>query len=104
MIAVTATVRPRDSIQVLHLLEQCLRRHFTSVRTYDNSIVVLVPGVGCVLVTENLTTMRLDFVAEDPSAAALSMEAVEQQLRSSVKDHGLMFAWGNGESVPAQLR
>jgi hypothetical protein len=104
MIAVTATVRPLDSVQVLHLLEQCLRRHFTTVRTYDDSIIVVMPGVGRVLVTENLTAMRLDFIAETPFAAALSSRTLEAQLQAQVGDHGLTFAWDNADTVPARLR
>jgi hypothetical protein len=104
MIAMTATVRPSESITVLHLLEQCLRRHFTSVRIYDDSLVIAVPGVGRVLVTENLTTMRLDFVATSSALAEESMVALEQQLRAQVSNQRIDIAWTRPDTVPARLR
>jgi hypothetical protein len=104
MIAVTATVKPRESISVLHLLEQCLRRHFPSIRAYDDSLVIDMPDVGRVLVTERLTTMRLDFVAENSDAAASSMASLERQLHAQVRNQGLTVAWDRTDTVPAALR
>jgi hypothetical protein len=104
MIALTATVKPRNSVSVLHLLEQCLRRHFTSVRVYDDSLVITMPGVGRVLITENLTTMRLDFVVADAAAADASMIALEQQLHAQVSRQGIDIGWARPATVPAPLR
>lgn len=104
MIALSATVSPRSSLVVLHHLEQCLRRHFTSVRVYDDSLIINVPHVGRVLITENLTTMRLDFVVADPAAAEIAMATLEQQLHAQVSDRGLDFSWNRPDTIPAALR
>jgi hypothetical protein len=47
MIAVTATIK--SSVLVLRLLEQCRRRHFTTLGTCDDSIVVAMPELGRIL-------------------------------------------------------
>ncbi|WP_411698394.1 hypothetical protein [Conyzicola sp.] len=104
MIAVSATVKPRDSVSVLHLLEQCLRRHFTSVRVYDDSLIINVPDVGRVLITENLVTMRLDFVAADSQVAEAAITALDRQLRDQVRNQGLDIAWDHPDTIPAALR
>lgn len=104
MIALSATVSPRTSLGVLHLLEQCLRRHFASVRVFDDSLVISVPQVGRVLITENLTTMRLDFVVADSAAAESTMAALEQQLHAQVSNQGLDFSWNRPDTIPAALR
>lgn len=103
MIAVTATVRPNDSVRVLHLLEQGLRRHFAGFRVFDDSLIIDVPGVGRVLVTEELTVMRLDFVVEDAAAAAATT-ALEAQIRARVHNHSISFAWSRPATVPRALR
>lgn len=104
MFAVTATVHPRESTDALHLLEQRLRRHFMSVRVDDDSLIILFPNVGRVLVTEKVTTMRLDFVAESPDVAAKWMIALEQQLREQVEHQSLTIRWDRPDSVPVTLR
>ena len=104
MIALSATVSSRNSLGVLHLLEQCLRRHFTSIRVYDDSLIIRVPHVGRVLITENLTTMRLDFVVTDPAAAETAMAALEQQLHAQVSNQGLDFSWDRPDTIPVALR
>jgi hypothetical protein len=93
MTAVTAIVRPSDSVQVLHLLEQCLRRHFASIPTLTESLVILVPDVGRVVVTEQLASMRLDFLIDDHNSAAAAMRALEEQLQAQVKHQGLLIDW-----------
>jgi hypothetical protein len=93
MIAVTAIVRPSDSVQVLHLLEQCLRRHFASIPTQNDDLVIVIPGVGKVVITEQLALMRLDFVAANDDTAGAAMRALEKELQEQVRRQGLLIGW-----------
>lgn len=100
MVAITAIVRPTESVQVLHLLEQCLRRHFASVPGLSDALVIHMPDVGHVVVTEQVTSMRLGFVADDATAASAAMKRLEEQVQAQVKNQGLIVSW----DVPAEIQ
>jgi predicted ATP-grasp superfamily ATP-dependent carboligase len=104
VIVMTATVKPRSSVQVLHLLEQCLRRHFRSIQLLDDSLIIQVPDVGRVLVTEQLAMMRLDFLVNDPTAATAAMAALEKHVHTQVRNQGLSISWDSPGTVPTALR
>ena len=99
----TAVVRPTNSLQVLHLLEQCFRRHFQTLRVHDDQILVHVPAVGRVLVTEQLARMRLDFLTDEDEAET-AVAALEAEVRSQVRHQELSIRWERSDIIPAALR
>ena len=104
MIAIAATVRPLDSIQVLHLLEQRLRRNFRGARAFADSLMIPMPGVGLVLVTEQFAQMRLEFVAADEDSATPAMVALEEQIREQAQHQPMSFRWEHPSSVPVAFQ
>jgi hypothetical protein len=104
MIAVTAVVSPAESLQVLHLLGQCFRRHFESVPVANDQLLVKIPLVGEVLVTEESTRIRLEMVTESESTVDLITDALEREVHRLVNHQRLVIAWGRSAFVPSPLR
>lgn len=54
MIALTATVRPIESLVAFPVLGQNLRRHYEHTLLFTDQMFVIFPGIGAVLVTERV--------------------------------------------------
>jgi hypothetical protein len=103
MMAMTALVRPVDSLEVIPLLEQRLRRNFTTLRVREGQLLLHVPAVGRVLVTEQLARIRLDIVAENDRVTS-AVTALDEEIRSQVRYQSLSIDWSESAIIPAALR
>ena len=104
MIAIAATLQPRESPQLLGLVLQRFHRRFPNRRTRDDRTVVQVPALGPVLITEEASRMRLDFVVANEAAAALAVTTLEDEIRTQVRDRDILVRWDRPTIVPAALR
>ena len=104
MIAIAATLQPREAPQLLALILQRFNRQFPKLRTRDDSMVVQMPTLGRVLITEEPSRMRLDFVVANEAAAAIAVTALEDEIRTQVRDRDIFLRWDRPTIVPAVLR
>jgi hypothetical protein len=104
MIAIAATLQPREAPQLLALITQRLRSRFPLLRTRDDSTVVTMPAVGRVLITEERASMRLDFVVDNELAAAVAVNALEDEIHTQVRERDIVMSWHRPTVVPIALR
>ena len=104
MIAIDATLRPQESPNLLQLVRQRFLRRFIRVRTVDERVLVLMPALGRVLITEKEARMHLEFVVENEAAVPAAMDALEQEVRTQVGPSRFSLQWGRTPIVPAALR
>jgi hypothetical protein len=103
MMAMTAIVRPTDSVEALHLLEQCFRRNFTALRVREDQLLLRVPGIGRLLVTDELARIRLEFLT-DSDRVSEAIAALEKTIMGQVSSRSLRIEWAESAVVPASLR
>lgn len=104
MIAIDATLCPQGSPNLLQLVRQRFLRRFIRVRTVDERVLVLMPSLGRVLITEEEARMHLEFVVENEAAVPAAMDALEQEVRTQVGPSRFSLQWGRNAIVPAALR
>lgn len=104
MIAMTATLHPSASVPTLPLLGQDLRRHHEHHLLVVDQMLVLVPEVGQVLVTEGRGRMRFDLVADTEDAVRALMDNLESDLRSLAHAQELLVKWEKCPAIPDSLR
>jgi hypothetical protein len=104
MIAIAVTLQPRDAPQLLGVIRQQLHARFPLLRTRDGSTVVQMPTLGRVLITEDMLSMRLDFVVANEVDAATAITALENEIRMQVRDRDLVVRWHRPTIVPVALR
>lgn len=104
MIAIDATLRPRESPNLLQLVRQRFMRQFIQVRTVDERLLLLVPALGRVLISEEEARMHLRFVVESEAAVPAALDALEQEVRTQVGPGRFSLQWGRMPIVPAALR
>jgi hypothetical protein len=104
MIAIAATLQPREAPQLLGLILQRFQRRFPKLRTRDDSTVMQIPSLGRVLITEEQASMRLDFVVANEAAAALAVTALEDEIHTEVRERDIVVRWDRPTIVPVALR
>jgi|GEM_PF-2832941 len=104
MIPMTATVRPATVRQALPLLGQNLRRHHEHHLLVVDQMLVLVPEVGQVLVTEGFGRIRFDIVAETTEVLPTLMANLESDLRALAHDQDLLVEWERATAIPVPFR
>jgi hypothetical protein len=104
MIAIDATLRPNESPNLLQLVRQRFLKRFIRVRTVDERVLVLMPALGRVLITEEAARMHLEFVVENEEAVPAAMYALENEVRTQVGGNNFSLQWGRNRIVPAALR
>ncbi|WP_354568966.1 hypothetical protein [Glaciihabitans sp. UYNi722] len=100
----TATLRPAASVTSLSLLAQDLRRHHEHHLIVVDKMVVHVPKVGKVLVTEGSGRIRVDLVADSEEALPSLMDNLERDLRALPHGQELLVEWKKSSAVPNSLR
>ncbi|CAN5236109.1 hypothetical protein BH09ACT6_BH09ACT6_12820 [soil metagenome] len=104
MIAMTATVRPVESVHALPLLAQDLRRHYEHILLFTDQMLVMVPIVGPVLVSEEPGRMRFDVVADTKAEMTRKSEALESDLRRRLPGTRLRVEWQKLARIPVPFR
>ncbi|PRY68465.1 hypothetical protein B0I08_104167 [Glaciihabitans tibetensis] len=104
MIAIAATLQPTDAPQLLGVILERLRTRFPLLHTRDDSTVVQMPAVGRVLITEARSSMQLDFVVDNEVDAAVAVDALEDEIRTQVRDRDISLRWHRPTIVPVALR
>jgi hypothetical protein len=104
MIAIDATLRPDESPNLVQLVRQRFLKRFIRVRTVDERVLVLMPALGRVLITEEEARMHLEFVVENEEAVPAAMYALENEVRTQVGGSNFSLRWGRNKIVPAALR
>lgn len=104
MIAMTATLRPSISVPTLSLLGQDLRRHHEHHLLVVDKMLVYVPKVGQVLVTEGCGRIRFDLVADTEEALPFLMDNLVNDLRSLTQGQELSVEWKKSSTIPPALR
>ncbi|MGY4856338.1 hypothetical protein [Cryobacterium sp. AP23] len=104
MIAMTATMRPLESLNAFPALGQNLRRHYEHTLLFTDQMFVIFPGVGVVLVTERLRKYRFDIVGTDPATMAHRVARLEADVRKECGGQQVGFEWARAASVPVPFR
>jgi hypothetical protein len=104
MIEIDATLRPNESPNLVQLVRQRFLKRFIRVRTVDERVLVLMPALGRVLITEEEAPMHLEFVVENEEAVPVAMYALENEVRTQVGGSNFSLQWGRNKIVPAALR
>ena len=104
MIAMTATVRPVESLNDFPSLGQNLRRHFEHTLLYTDQMFVIFPGIGAVLVTERLRMYRFDIVGADQAALDRRVIRLEAAIRRETGGPAVRFEWVRASHVPVPFR
>lgn len=86
------------------MLGQNLRRHHEHHLLVADQMLVLVPEVGQVLVTEGRGRIRCDLVADTEEAFPLLMANLERDLRSLSHGDDLMVQWKKAAAIPVPFR
>ena len=104
MPAMTATVRPLESLHTFPALGQNLRRHYEHTLLFTDQMFVIFPSVGVVLVTERLRKYRFDIVGTDPASMAQRVVLLEADVRKESRGRQVCFEWARAASIPVPFR
>lgn len=104
MIAMTATVRPVDSHRVRPVLAHNLRRDHEHTLLFSDQMLVVVPEVGVVLVTEEPTTLRFDIVGNDQATVDYRMARLESCIRNHAGGQPIRVDWTAATQIPVPFR
>lgn len=104
MIALTATVRPIESLIAFPLLGQNLRRHYEHTLLYTDQMFVIFPGVGAVLVTERQRKYRFDIVGIDQATMNQRVVQLEAAVRKETGGPHVRFDWERAAHIPVPFR
>ncbi|UFS60605.1 hypothetical protein [Subtercola endophyticus] len=100
----TATVWPVESLRALPLLAQNLRRHYEHILLFTDQMLVVVPKVGPVLVSDKCGRMRLDIVGESQAEIVKKIDGLEKALRSRLPGVRLRIEWDRSSTIPVPFR
>ncbi|MEA9986794.1 hypothetical protein [Subtercola sp. RTI3] len=105
MIAMTASIRSEQPRTDLSGLGQNLRRNFEHVLLHTNEMMVLIPGAGPVLVSENPGAFRMNIVAESPDQVRIRTITVDRAIRRYSPGVALLqTGWEKMGSIPVPFR
>lgn len=104
MIALTATVRPIESLVAFPVLGQNLRRHYEHTLLFTDQMFVIFPGIGAVLVTERLRKYRFEIVGNDQATMDHRVLQLELAVRKETDGHSVRFEWEKAAHIPVPFR
>lgn len=104
MIALTATVRPIESLSAFPILGQNLRRHYEHTLLFTDQMFVIFPGIGAVLVTERLRKYRFDIVGNDQTTMKQRVVQLEVAVRKETGGLHVRFDWEKAAHIPVPFR
>lgn len=104
MIALTATVRPIESLSAFPVLGQNLRRHYEHTLLFTDQMFVIFPGIGTVLVTERLRKYRFELVGNSQAAMEQRVIQLEAQVRKETGGQHVRFEWERASHIPVPFR
>jgi hypothetical protein len=109
VISLTARIRPtsRAGVHLLKLVSDRLR-DLDHVVCAADQLLVNIPGLGTVLVTETPAETLLNLVARSEDAAAPARATVTHEVDAAIGSRAaaklLTVTWTREESIPALLR
>jgi hypothetical protein len=104
MISTSATVfAQHPEITVPRLARKFVSR-YESIRMPDNRIVLHIPSVGTVLMAEQESALRLQYIVQDAAMDFAARSALEGVLRRELRRVVYTIAWEQPRAVPVPLR
>lgn len=85
MIAITLMIRPHDSSSWLEFVRHRFRR-FESVSLANDQLLVWVPSVGSLLVTESAGSLEIQAVVKSGNAASMLRARITNEVAAAVPE------------------
>ncbi|MBC7725461.1 MAG: hypothetical protein H7146_12075 [Burkholderiaceae bacterium] len=104
MLAMTGTIHAAGSIPGLGELCRGIRRTHEHLLLAVDQMLVFLPAVGTVLVTEKDRDVTVDVVADTHAELSTRVALVEAALRSTLPLSSLRLDWRKAGAIPVPFR